>query len=128
MTSELINGSIELSYGRVWLDDNIVVIELRANTLLTATKAEEMRQAFVQLKPNEKFLCLVKVGPGASTDSTIMPYVKDPKNTVSKAQAILLSNSLQVIFLNFYIRIMRNINEVRAFTNQQEALTWLKSR
>lgn len=128
MTSELINGSIELSYGRVWLDDNIVVIELRANTLLTATKAEEMRQACVQLKPNEKFLCLVKVGPGASTDSTIMPYVKDPKNTVSKAQAILLSNSLQVIFLNFYIRIMRNINEVRAFTNQQEALTWLKSR
>ncbi len=128
MTAELINGGIELNYARVWLDDNIVVIDLRANTLLTATKADEMKHACIQLKPNEKFLCLVKVGPGASTDSTIMPYVKDPKNTVSKAQAILLSSSLQVIFLNFYIRIMRNINEVRAFTDQREALSWLKSR
>ncbi len=123
------NDIIPLSFGgNVTMEDDIVIITIKPNTIISAAKADEMKKACLKFKPEGNFLCLVYVGPGAGTDDTIMPYIKDPNNTVSKAQAIILSSSLQIIFLNLYNRLLRNINEVKAFSNKEEAIKWLRSR
>jgi hypothetical protein len=125
---EATNNIVQLEFGQVSLENNIVVIVIKPNTIISASKASQMRDVCLHFKPEGNFLCLVYIGAGCSTDSTIMPYVNDPKNTVSKAQAVVLHNSLQVIFMNFYIRVMRNINEVKAFTKREDAIDWLNKK
>lgn len=117
---------IKFEFGSVALENDLVVIIIKPNTIVSAAKAIQLREACLHFKPNGNFLCIVYIGAGCNTDDTIIPYVNDPKNTISKAQAIVLHNSLQVIFVNFYIRIMRNINEVKAFTKKDEAMEWLR--
>lgn len=106
----------------------MLLIEIKPNTLLTAEKAEEMRNACLKMVPDQKFLCLVRVGAGTSVDSSIIPYVNDPGKTISKAQAIVLRSSLQMMVANLYIRVMRRINDVKVFTSETEAMIWLKNR
>jgi hypothetical protein len=70
---------ITLSFGGdVSLEDDIVIITIKPNTIISAAKADEMKEACLKFKPEGNFLCLVFVGPGVGTDNTIMPYIKDP--------------------------------------------------
>ncbi|MDI9339381.1 MAG: hypothetical protein QM534_02320 [Sediminibacterium sp.] len=129
MANEEVNTTcIAFDYAKVVLEDGLIIIEVKPNTILTATKAEEMREACLKLVPESKFLCLVRVGLGTSVDSSIIPYVNNPEKTISKAQAIVLRSSLQTMMANLYIRVMRRINDVKVFTSETEAMRWLNSR
>lgn len=114
--------------GEVSLEDDIVTITIKPYTILSAAKADEMKEACLKFKPEGNFLCLISVGVGVSTDDTVMSYIKNPENTVSKAQAIVLSNSLQIIIVNLYNRIVKNASEVKAFSTKVDAVKWLRSR
>ncbi len=76
---------------------------------------------------SHKLPALVICPPSSTTNVELMQTLsKNKNNPFSKADAFVIHSISQKILANFYLKIYRPERPTRFFTNEPEAMSWLK--
>lgn len=110
-------------------EDEIVAIDVGGDHTFEIQDYKEVMSAVELLGEGKKHLVYIKVDP------EIMPTVEarnfissSASTTFTKARAFHISSLAQRIMGNFILNIQRPTVPMRLFTDEEEAIAWLKTQ
>ena len=108
--------------------DGIIQIDMKANNTLQLVDARQMVNAFVEVGGGKKYPLLFIAGDFALASPDARKYASGTEaNQYTLASAFVVKNSIQKIMGNAYITFNKPITPTKIMTNQESAVTWLKT-
>lgn len=106
--------------------DNIYVIEVKKEKEFTVEQMAQVIEAEEKLG-GVKLPILILCYDLASTNVELMNYLaRENANPYAKAEAYVLSSLNQRILAKFYTKIVKPARPTRFFSEEEEAMKWLK--
>ncbi len=108
-------------------DDGVIVQRLRDKAKQTMADAKENVAAFGQLCNGQKRGCLVDGRAALTADPGVREYYAGPElSKNASAAALLAGSSTMKVIANLFLTINKPVMPTRMFTDEQEALDWLR--
>lgn len=108
--------------------DGIIQIDMKANNTLQLVDAKQMVTAFAEVGGGKKYPLLFIAGDYALASSEARKYASGIEaNQYTLASVFVVKNSIQKIMGNAYITFNKPITPTKIMTNQEAAITWLKT-
>ena len=119
---ELVKPAFRASLGQ----DGIVWLIWLPNAEVTLAAAKESVAAIATLTQGKSSPLLVDMRTVRFTDLEARAYYSGPRNTATKAIALLVGSPVSRVIADFFLRINKPSIPTRMFTSEAEALEWLK--
>jgi len=108
--------------------DGIMQISLQSNYKLTLADAEAMVKLFGEMGNGKKFLLLFLPGADTSVATEARYYASGQEaNKYTIASAFVVKTIAQKLLGNAYVTFNKPITPTRIFTDETEAVKWLKA-
>jgi len=108
-------------------EDSILQIDIDENSYFEKKDFEELRDAAGLIGKGEKFLNLIKVGKGTLLDDKARKLSSSVEGCIYKlADAFVITSYAQQLIANFIIIMNRPPVPTSFFTDEDEAVKWLK--
>jgi hypothetical protein len=119
---------IVYSHSKIFLrPDGIVVIDVRDEGIIGKQIVEEIVNAVEKITGGKAAPNLILTRPGAMVDKEAREFSSSPRGMqFTVADAMVIHNLPQKVVANFYLRINRPEKPTRFFSDEEEAITWLK--
>jgi hypothetical protein len=116
----------ENEYARFWIADGILFFEYKPNTILGLEVAQTVVADRIHFQNEESYPVLCNVRGIINTDKSGRDYLAQSGSVLTKAVALLVNQKVSLIISNFYLRISKPSVPTQLFTDQGEALAYLK--
>lgn len=108
--------------------DGIIQIDMKANNTLQLVDAKQMVTAFAEVGGGKKYPLLFIAGDFALASPDARKYASGVEaNQYTLASVFVVKNSIQKIMGNAYITFNKPITPTKIMTNQEAAISWLKT-
>ncbi len=108
--------------------DGILQITMKPNVKLNLADGEAMVKLFGELGNKKKFLLLFIAGNDTSVATEARYYASTPEaNVYTIASAFVVKNIAQKLLGNAYVTFNKPVTPTRIFTDEDEAVKWLKA-
>jgi hypothetical protein len=124
-----ISKQVELRNARVWLGaDGLARYIAQSGADVTLADAEACHAAVLDLYQGETHPLLVDIRKVKSASREARKFFAgSTSNDTTRAVALLVSSPVSWLIGNFFLSINKPAFPVRLFTNETEALGWLRS-
>ncbi len=119
---ELVTPTFRASLGQ----DGIVRLIWVDNVEVTLAAAKESSAAVAALTQGRTSLLLVDMRTVRSTDLEARRYYSGPRNTATRAIALLVGSSVSRVIASFFLRVNKPSIPTKTFTSEAGAIEWLK--
>jgi len=116
----------ENEYAQFWIADGILIFEYKPNTILGLEVAQNVVADRIHFQNEKPFPVLCDVRGIVNTDKSGRDYLAQSGSVLTKAVALLVNQKVSLTISNFYLRISKPSVPTQLFTDQEEALAYLK--
>ena len=119
---------VQLAYAAVYYADPIVFIEFMEGFELGFVEIQELTRTAEQLSGNKPYVVLSDVRVNGRVTPMGRKVAADPNECpLHRGTAVLLKNSVLTTGANFLNKLTPSKYPIKAFTDRDKALEWLKS-
>ena len=109
-------------------NDGLIQIFMKPNRTMNMEDGKQMVNAFVELGGGKKFPLLFIAGNFTLANTEARKYAaSEEANKYTLASAFVVNNIAQKLMGQAYMSFNHPITPTRILTNEEEAITWLKS-
>lgn len=123
MAKEAVLETVLMSYG----DDGILRIRINEGAELTLAQAKLQLETIKRLCGNSKVPILVDARANYTITKEAQEF-SSQQEAIRIATAVLSANQFTKVSLNFYLSIFKPATPYRLFSNEEEAIAWLKDQ
>ncbi|WP_348800138.1 DUF7793 family protein [Flavobacterium adhaerens] len=116
----------ENNYARFWVSDDILFFEYKPNTIIDLKVAQCVVTDRIRFQNEKSFPVLCDVRGVISTEKAGRDYLAQSGSILTKAVGLLIHEKVILTISTFYLKISKPIVPTKIFTNQNEALVYLK--
>ena len=128
MTNSNTSKKIELDFATVFLrEDGIVSTEIFSDDSLSLEQTKELLKAYLKVSNGGNVPHLIIPSKFVIPENEVLNYLRYEANKFGKADAYVIKSLPQKILGNFFIKVLKPELPSRLFTNEEEALKWLKA-
>ena len=107
--------------------NGIVYMRIKENAEIDVHAVNEHYDAIRKISGKNKSLLLLDPGPNCTATTEAKIYAASHKDKPILAEAIIAKSLVYKLLGNFYIRFNKPIQATKLFSNEEEAIKWLKS-
>ena len=118
---------LENDYAEIWFENGIVHIVYKPGCVLNINNIKLIVQDRLKVSAGTKGPILIDFRNLVSSDNATRSYLATPEaERYLNAGAILITNEIQRLIMNLYLKIDKPNLPARVFTNREKALEWLE--
>jgi hypothetical protein len=117
---------LENDYAEIWVEDGIVHIVYKPGCILNINNIKPIVQDRIKVSNEMVSPILIDLRNLVSSDNATRAYLATPEaEKYLSAGAMLISNEIQKLLMNLYLKIDVPKLPAKVFTNKEKALEWL---
>lgn len=116
----------ENEYAQFWITNGILIFEYKPNIILSLEVAQNIVADRIHFQNEKSFPVLCDVRGIVDTEKSGRDYLAQSGSVLTKAVALIVHQKVSSTISNFYLRINKPTVPTQLFTNQDEALAYLK--
>lgn len=116
----------ENEYAKFWIVNGILFFEYKPNIILSLEVAQKVVADRIHFQNEKSFTVLCDVRGIVDTDKSGRDYLAQSGSVLTTAVALIIHQKVSLTISNFYLRISKPTVPTQLFTNQDEALVYLK--
>ena len=117
----------ETSYGKVWLEGDILIGTFTEKLVIDLTIARDMVKDRLAVAGEKAYAILVEIDKVKGVDNSARNYLASAEGTHNlKAAAFVGTSYVSRIIGNIFMTFNKPLIPTRLFTDKEEALRWLK--
>lgn len=121
------NDKIDLPSSYLWFEDGVFIQEYKPHLKMTLEYAKETVETRLELFNGISYPVLVDARNLVSGDQNVGDYLaSDKASELVSAGAVLVSNQINKMLVNFYLKFNKPKIPAKYFTSKEEAIKWLK--
>ena len=113
-------------FSRFWLDEYGILHAQSQNIPRTLQGQKDTTALIGQITGNKKVCMLADTTLASPMDKEVRLYVAREMPSIFNAVAVISSSVLGRFFGNLFVGLKNNLVPMKLFTNEEEAITWLK--
>lgn len=118
---------LENDYAEIWFENGIVHIVYKPGCVLNINNIKLIVQCRLKVSAGTKGPILIDLRNLVSSDNATRAYLATPEaEKYLSAGAMLITNEIQKLLMNLYLKIDKPNLPARVFTNREKALEWLE--
>ena len=118
---------LENDYAEIWFENGKVHIVYKRGCVLNINNIKLIVQDRLKVSAGTKGPILIDFRNLVSSDNATRSYLATPEaERYLNAGAILITNEIQRLIMNLYLKIDKPTLPARVFTNREKALEWLE--
>lgn len=123
------DGKYHLGHSEVWMrPDGIVHIHMHSEKVIGARECSEMIDAIEQLGEGKEVPVMTSAGENVVIEKEARDFSASPRGLqYTKADAFIAKNLAHRLIVNLYLKVNKPLKPSRAFSNEAEAVAWLKT-
>lgn len=116
----------ENEYAQFWITNGILIFEYKPNIILSLEVAQNIVADRIHFQNEKSFPVLCDVRGIVDTEKSGRDYLAQSGSVLTKAVALIVHQKVSSTISSFYLRINKPTVPTQLFTNQDEALAYLK--
>ncbi len=118
---------LENEYAEIWFENGIVHIVYKPGCVLNINNIKPIVQDRLKVSAGTKSPILIDLRNVVSSDNATRSYLAtEEAERYLNAGAMLITNEIQRLLMNLYLKIDKPNLPARVFTNREKALEWLE--
>lgn len=120
--------TIKLVHTEIYLDDNGIVVVKGSDHVYSLADVKELHAAILTISNQQKCLILLLSSRYTLMDAEARDFLSS-KEAASNflANAYVIQSTVQQMIINFVVRVKGTPIPARFFSNEEDAVEWLKS-
>ncbi|AXP80841.1 hypothetical protein CJ739_1755 [Mariniflexile rhizosphaerae] len=123
----MLNNYIENEYAKLWVENDILFVVYKSDVSIDLAGAIKIVEDRLFLQEGKAFLIFCDMRGVKSADKAARNYLALEGSVLIKAVALLINNPLSYIISGFYLKTSKPIIFTKVFTDDAEALAFLRS-
>lgn len=118
---------IENDFAEIWFESGIVHIVYKAGCVLNITNIKPIVQDRIKVSNGKVSPILIDLRNLVTSDNATRAYLATPEaEKYLNSGAMLITNEIQKLLMNLYLKIDVPKLPAKVFTNKEKALEWLE--
>ncbi len=116
----------ENEYAQFWITNGILFFEYKPNIILSLEVAQHIVADRIHFQNEKSFPVLCDVRGIVDTDKSGRDYLAQSGSVLTTAVALIIHQKVSLTISNFYLRISKPTVPTQLFSDQDDALAYLK--
>lgn len=118
---------LENDYAEIWFENGIVHIVYKPGCVLNINNIKPIVEDRIKVSNGRISPILIDLRNVVTSDNAARSYLATPEaERYLNAGAMLITNEIQRLLMNLYLRIDKPNLPAKVFTNKEKALEWLE--
>ncbi len=125
----MMENTRELDFCKLFYrEDGVMEVHVFPNTDVDEKDVQNLVETSLQMTENQKVPVLIFIGEFSSFSKKAREFTANPeKERATLAIAYVTNNMAHKLIINFLLKVNKPKKPISMFTNERDALSWLKS-
>jgi len=116
----------ENDYARFWITDSILFFKYKPNTIIDLKVAQRVVTDRIHFQNEKPYPVLCDIRGIIATEKAGRDYLAQSGSILTQAVGLIVHEKVLLAISNFYVQISKPSVPTQIFTNEKEALVYLK--